>query len=479
MSSCPCNFDGITPNAQGIVIIGGSAEAFIYASILLRYQKDGAITVPIYILCEGVDRLAQINDLSHSNFPLKHLRDKLYFFDITKVRYSTSGTSVLSSYEPFRGYSTISELYTGWGPCGNYVFTPTMDFGPWFDSQLESGANQFLEYVTVPSPYTDAETRVTNYIQTFYCLPTYNNQHQGIFSPAVTYHHRYLRGSPTNRKGYDRNYFQEFYRLVKEASVECSANNVKLYTEVTQLAFQPASLGGGLYNLSFMAGHHKTINLTNVEIVWKTFHTTYQKLAVEGGLRPNLSHVPTSYRSVIPMSLAAAGLSEVTPDPLGITSRISFSLPDLNDESHSVLCWLIHAYTIQQDLMTDAVADTSSSDPKCLLIVEALCRGNRRKVGYNMYEKFNTVDLNSPKTEARFMCDFRTIVSVIYTAYTNLPIPEYANSGHVCDNGLCLPDRHYSSQPRSQIMPLIALNTIVSLFPRYLGFNVPSNTAFA
>lgn len=477
MANCPCSFDGVSSNAQGIVIIGGSAEAFIYASILLRYQKEGSITVPIYLLSEGVDRIAQIADLSHPQFPLNHLRDKLYFFDITKIRYATTGVNVLSSYEPFRGYSNIAELYTGWGPCGNYIFIPTMDFGPWFDSQLESGANQFLEYVTVPLPYSEEETRVTNYLQTVYCLPTYNNQHHGIFSPAVTYHHRFLRGTPTNRKGYDRNFFQEFYRLVKEASVECSANNIKLYTEVSQLGFEKGS-SPGLYNLSFMAGHRKTVNLTDVEIVWKTFHTTYQKLAVEGGLRPNFSQVPTSYRAVLPMSLASAGLAGVTPDPLGITSRISFSLPDLNDESRSVLCWLVHVYTIQQDLMTEAVADDNPNDPHCLLIVEALCRGNRRKVGYNVYEKQNVVELNNPKLESRFMCDFRSIVSVVYTAYTNLPIPEYANSGHVCEKGLCLSDRHYSSQPRSQIMPLIALNTIVSLFPRYLGYNTPTANVF-
>lgn len=469
MSSCNCNEGSLLNGADAIVIIGANAEAFIYASILIKYK----IPIPIFILVPGVNHIDKYPYLDDASFPINNLRYKIAFLNPTKIRYSTPGYSVFNSIADYQALSNISLLYTGQGPCGNYIFAPPMDFGPWLDNELENNANSFLENVTVPTPYTAVEAKVTQYIQNLYNLPTYNAQNQGVYHAAVTYHHRFLRGQSDNKGNYRRNYLQYFYNVIKQAEGKCNSTPVKIYTEVTQIAFSPG-INAGLYNLSFMAGHTNKVIIDNATVTWKTFHNVYQQIAVQGGLNPNRSRTPTSYRAVIPMSLIAAGLNTTIPDQLTITSRATFSLPDLSSGDQSVLCWLVSYYTTQQDIVTDHIADiTNPADPQCLLIVEALCRGNQRDLGYNLYAEQNEVTLNNPEFEARFMCDFRTIVGSIYTGYTGLVLPNYPNTAEVCQNGTCITNKYFTSQPPTQILPLIALNTLVAIYDSYLEYRAP------
>lgn len=462
----------VNKHAAGIVIIGASSETFIYASILIKQH----LNIPITIIVPGVNHLDKFPYLDDASFPLDNLRYKLAFLHPSKIRYCTPGLSVLTDTTDYQGLSNISLLYTGQGPCGNYLYIPPMDFGPWFDSEVEQNATSFLKFVTHHAPYTHVETAVTQYIQATFNLATYSDQGQGIYRPSVTYRHRFLRGEVDNKGNYRRNYFQFFYNLVKEATIKGGVN-INLYAESSQLSFSPGS-STNLYNINFMAGHTTPISLSNQIVIWKTFHTTYQQLAVQGGLNPNRSRVPTSYRAVIPMSLAAAKLDNIPPDHLTITSRGTFSLPDISTGEQSVICWLVSYYTTQQDIVTDHIADTTNSDAQCLLVVEGLCRGNQREVGYNLYSEQNEVYLNNPELETRFMCDFRNIVSVIYTGYTGQPIPAFPNTGEICQ-GTCITNKYYTSQPPTQILPLIALNTIISIYNNYPGYRVPGGHLFS
>jgi hypothetical protein len=461
-TTCPCAVSSPTSGAQGIVIIGDTAEAFIFASNLIKYK----LNIPIYILVMGVNRLDCIPDLVNPNFPINHLNLKLMFFEPTKMRYAAPGANVLSSNAPFRSTSNVAMYYTGQGPCGNYTFIPMMDFGPWFDGQIDREANDFIKFVTQEKDYTAVETTVTNYLKATFNLATYSNQQQGTYQPAVTYQHRFLRGNTADNKTHYRNYFQYFYDIVKKEATCSGTTLAKIYTEVNNLTFTMGS-AANLYNLSFVAAGNTPVVLTNMEITWKTFHPSYQRIATLGGLNPNRSKTPATYRSVIPMSLAAANLTNVVPDSMTITSRGAFSLPDLSTGPQSVIAWFVHYYTTQQDIVTNNIADSGM----CLLVIESMCRCNLRDLTYNPHERENVTYLNNPETECRYMNDFHTIVSAIYTGYTGQAIPTFYNTAEVCQDGVCISNKYYTSQPDTQVIPLIALNTIINVYGKYLYAN--------
>jgi len=472
----PNNTPLLNAGVQNIVIIGDTAEALIFAYRVYRNRPQ----VPIFVFCEGVDRLCSISNLEDTNFVIDNMNTRLNYFKCNNIRYNTPGRDQFEEDFQFPSGSIVTQLFTGWGPCGNYQFTPLLDIGPWFPFTVPNNITGFIDQTVQMVLFSSVEEAVALYIQGLYNLDMYDGSSEGVVRPSVTLTHRYLREG-RNKKTYRRNIYRKWYDLVRRAAIPNTdyPSTISLYTEVSKIKFSinaatdPNPTPDGLYNVDFDACNVAQPTLFNSKVIFKTFQTTYQRIAHEGGMAVHATKFAATYRAVIPMSLAAAGLSNIVPGPDLVTSRVSFSLPDISSKYQSNIGWLISAYTGQEDLTLGTFAQDGPdvNDPYTLLIVEGLCFPNTRKVRWNNNEKENEVILNQAQQEDRYLYDFKRIVNSIYFGYTgtnfdpNIDINAFPDVVDVCQNGVCVEQASFTDKPITQVAPLIIANTLLCLYP--------------
>lgn len=484
-------------NTFGYAIIGNTTSATLYAKRLLANK----ITVPITLINEGVDR-ANVDGITDIDFVANNNRQIL--------RYLTTERIHLIPYNSIEEEDTentntqidqVIQYHVGAGPLGDFVSAYHIPrVGPWFTYNSSGRLDKFLAEFTIQTQLNNQEKTIVNYLKNIWGIPLTNSL--VVKGPSILNSHYTFLEQHDDR--FIRELFLDQFHMINHAS------NVDVITETSIVQFTPGTGTTGLYDIN-----STNTSLQNVKLIWKTNPYTYLRLATNGGLNPKPLQVPTFYRAVISIPSNGTGatgstggftgstgssdssessrsgchtsysghigstghtgvnLISIIPTDDLITTHITFSLHDLTDPKRSSLTWLVQVYTTMEDLSIIDPAGKYADDGFTLLIVEAICTKNKRRVSYNTPEHEAQVNYNSDLAELGYLTQFAEIVSTVYTAYTGVTLPvstlmsdsSLCSASGTCQDGDMIVDYSLRQSPMVAILELASTLYGVEIYP--------------
>jgi len=437
-----------TSSYDHTVIIGDTAEAVLYAYRLVVKQGKSNVV----LLCQGIDGLLNNPDVTHLDFALSYYGNKADYFSPIRTSYIKQ---VNSQGELDTSIQSECEFtFLPWGPLGSVIYQLILDIGPWFNTKTKGNVQNKINDQTIKSPYTTVETKVADYIKLTYNLQTSTSVI--VKSPSVIYSHYYLCLEDNQNMNEIRNIFYDQYQDL----ILSTSNNFTFYPQVLNVQFSEGASSG--YKLEFSSNTSDVI-LDNCDVIWKTIPQQFQQMAIQGGVQVLPTNMPVQYRAVIALPVAAAGLTGVDPLLDGTTSRVSFSLCDLNQPKNKpTIGWLVTAYTTNFDVVTGQSANTPTYT---LLIVSAVSIGSHtRKVTFSPQSQELQVYYDDPVTEQIYFENFQEIVSSVYHGYTGSDpssVPEFTTltgSNKAQDVTTC------TSKPTTMTEPYIIMSLAANLY---------------
>jgi len=441
------------------VIIGDTAAAVLYA-----YRK--AVTnnqSNIILLCQGVDSLLNNPNITNLNFATQYYNNKADYFNPTRTAYIQQTDSGANDYDDL-SQTECNFTFNPWGPLGDVVYQLIMDIGPWFNSRTKSNVQRKIDDQCIQTPYTAVETKVADYIKSTFNLQV--SKSIIVKCPSVTYYHYYLAVQDNQNQNQIRNiFFQQYQDLILQS------DNFTLYPQVVNLKFTEGT--GSLFNVSF-SSNEQDFEIDDCIVKWKTVPQQFQPLATMGGTTVKPSNTPVQYRAVIAMDKTDAGLDGATVLLDGTSSRVCFSLGNINQSKNKLpIGWMVTAYTTDYDVFSGQQADPSTNNT--LLIVEAVAIGkNDRKYSFNQFSQELQVWYQTPDCEATYFENFQEIVTEIYAGYVGVSstAPNVDQYILFTVDGKAVTQDNVTSIPNYMVQPYILLNLASNLYGLWY-YNAP------
>lgn len=408
-----------TSNTSPYVLIGDTAHVFVKARRLL---KDG-VTQPIWILNEGANKINRDN-VDYPDYNAKMSRRILQDLKAEILHYIPSGNNI----DDEDGHSTsvdededqVVKYYHGSGIVGDFVsayFMPRV--GPWFQQSTHSGLKKFVKEHTLKACLSKVEEQVVDFLAQRLNVATTPNfivKHPGIQDELFTF----VENDTDDDSG---GYFRQLFRNIVEYVAE--APNVRIFTQVTNIQFDPSPAGSRLYDVSFEAcGSPHAI--AGAKLDWETNPYTFLRLATCGGLNPKSIRVPVVYRAVVAIQKKTAVVDLTKAPDYGdmVSCYVPFALQDFRDDENKTcsISWLGNLYTTDEDFAPVDRNGLYAAPGNTLMIVEAISLLNRRESSYNMAEGEVQVCFNSRKAERSHMKRFLHLVALCYESLTGITL---------------------------------------------------------
>jgi hypothetical protein len=284
---------------------------------------------------------------------------------------------------------------------------------------------------------------------------------------------------------------QLFYNQYTDSKIpNDSGNYVQYKTHVSNIFLQGE---GCTKTVSYNTNRDPTtVQINNACMIWCNDIYSYVRIVGSSRMFYPKIQVPVFYRFVttIPKvnvinSSVVIDLSnpELNDAPLGdgLTTRINFSCPDVNDLHSPTPSWYVTCYTTDVDLGTLTPGgsfvnpcfpgNTCCVPGNTLLIVEATSLDNRRVLSWDPLNLSVSMTLNENKPELRFYEKFEAIVAQVYMAYTNTAF--FApTTGQVCStDGICINNYPVDHTFNRESPQTTVLRLITNL---YHGSNYPN-----
>jgi hypothetical protein len=443
----------ISSNKHNYAIIGDTVSSTLYAKRLLGNR----VTTNITIINEGSDKV-NISDLTSTKFAAINTKRILHYLKGERIHMIPAGDMSAEDDDRLINSQVDQVFYyhIGSGQLGDFIsayHTPRV--GPWFSESSTNRLERFLTEFTLKSPLNNVELNIAAAIKSIWGLTSTSSI--VVKNPSIlNCHYEFVEEKDDNP---ERQLFLDTYHIVNQTT------NIDYINEATNIKF--TSDGSGLYNIT-----GSNFSLPNVKPIWRTNLYSALRIAGMGGLDLPPMYLPTFYRYVSPIKqlegVSAAG--DLT------TTHLTFSLSDLANPKNSALVWLVQCYTVDEDLSIIDQAGRYADIGKTLLIIEAICTKNKRKVTYNVGERESHVNYNSRIVENGWLQQFAQIASNINKAYTGVTVPvdtlisdvTVCGPNGTCHDGNTITDYSFRESPMVSIMELASHMYGLDIYPKIL-----------
>lgn len=428
-------------NKYNYAIIGDTVASTLYARRLLGNR----ITTHITLINEGSDKV-NISDLTSTKFAAINTKRILHYLKAERVHLIPAGDI---SGEDDNGLSNsqvdqVLYYHSGSGQLGDFISAYHIPrVGPWFSEASSNRLERFLTEFTLKSPLNNVELNIAAAIKSIWGLTS--TSAVVVKNPSIlNCHYEFIEENDDHSK---RQLFLDTYHIVNQT------NNIEYINEATNIKFNLD--GSGLYNIT-----GSNFSLSGVKTIWRTNPYSSLRIAAMGGLDIPPMYLPTFYRYVasIPQIEGVQAAGDLT------TTHLTFSLSDLANPKNSALVWLVQCYTVDEDLSIIDQSGRYADTGKTLLIIEAICTKNKRKITYNVGERESHVNYNSRVVENGWLHQFAQIASNVHKAYTGVIVPTdtLISDISVCSpNGTCH-DSNSITDYSSRESPMVSIIELAS-----------------
>lgn len=445
-------------NTYGYAIIGDTVSSTLYAKRLLGNRVTTAIT----LINEGSDKV-NVEDLTQTNFAANNTKRILHHLNTERIHLIPAGdTNTEDDDELVTGQTEqVFYYHIGSGQLGDFISAYHIPrVGPWFTESSNGRLEKFLTEFTLKSALNSVEINVASAIKSTWELVSTSSV--VVKSPSIlNCHYEFVEEHDNHIM---RQLFLDAYHTVNQTA------NIDYINEATNIKFTSSGTSG-VYNIT-----GSNFSLTGVKPIWRTNPYTSLRIATMGGLNLSPVYLPTFYRYVasIPSINGSTGLGPLRSSGDLVTTHLTFSLSDLANPKNSALVWLVQCYTADEDLSVVDQSGRYADTGKTLLVVEAVCTKNKRKVTYNIGERKFRVNYNGRIAENGWLQQFAQIASNVNKAYTGAIIPTNTLISDVsvcgvngtCHDGNTIVDYSVRESPMVSILELASHMYGLDIYPK-------------